>query len=340
MHYAAFQNHSFFRTPAWRWERVLALIDRFPMPGRCGRHDDDFVRQARTFALRQRAADGDPTAAALLWFEQPDLYYAYEFYQRLADQPEAAMFLEARLLAGQSFETIADVMGITPGTVKWFEALFFNVADRLKRRDWITSQVLLPALKGCPPIQARDPFQGQDVVKPLLDGSVKMFAYFGGPHVVDVMLSGFKVGAPVTAPDDLNAWFDRQWAVTIRRRSVQAEMRFEINRYNVTDLFAVHAKIVETDRSEDAGAAGQTTHEKTLKALLDQIPFAAGDDGGQPHRGTVLPRLDAMAAELTDDEVLAIAAGHPVSDIDQDWPQALPPPRDRPGTFAHEDAIN
>ena len=314
-------------------------MDRFPVPGRCSRHDDEFVRQARTFVLRRRVTAGDPAAEANLWFETPDLYYAYEFYERLAEEPESAMFLEARLLSGQSFETIAEAMCITPGTVKWYEALFFNVADRLRHRDWITRQVLIPALIQVATVPA-DPFHDQRMVKPFLDGSLKMFAYFGGPHVVDVMLSGFKPGAPALTPDDLNGWFDRQWATTVRRRSTQAAMKFEINRYNVTEVFAVHAKIVELDRADDKGDAGQTAHEKAVKSLLEHIPFAAGADGGEPHRGTLVPAMDEKAFELRDVELLKLASGQAVEGLVDDCPLALPPPRATTPHITREDALN
>ena len=47
-----------------------------------------------------------------------------------------------------------------------------------------------------------------------------------------------------------------------------------------------------------------------------------------------------MRAELRDDELLEIAAGHSVPNLEEDWPQALPPPRKTPTTITHEDAIS
>ena len=65
-------------------------------------------------------------------------------------------------------------------------------------------------------------------------------------------------------------------------------LQFEINKYNVTELFAVHAKIVELDRAEDAGDTARTTQEKAIRGMLDQLPLASGDDGGQNGR---VPRI-------------------------------------------------
>lgn len=342
MHYPAFQNRSFFREPDWRWARVRTLVDRFPTPGRASRHDDEFVRGARTFTVRLRNAElhDDQAAKAKLWFETPDLYYALEFHRRLNEAHDKVMYMEARLLAGQSFEAIADVMGVTPGTIKWYEALFFNIVDHLKQRDWITSQVLIPAIKRSPLTAGGGPFQNQDVVKPFLDGSLKMFAYFGGPHVVDALLSGFQAGMPAAARDDVNSWFDRQWATTIRRRSGQAAMQFEINKYNVTELFAVHAKIIELDRADDADETSRSSYEKMIGVVLSQLPFAAGEDGGKPYAGMILPELDKLAAELRSSELLQIAAGRPQPKLDEDWPEKLPEGRKSPPSITHEDALN
>jgi hypothetical protein len=46
--------------------------------------------------------------------------------------------VEARILAGQSDEEIASLCGQAPETIRWYEAVFFQVRDRLVRsRDWI-----------------------------------------------------------------------------------------------------------------------------------------------------------------------------------------------------------
>jgi hypothetical protein len=305
-------NANHLRPPSWRWDRVAALMSRRPTPGRCSRHDDPIVRAARKFVGRFERTKDDEAAKASLWFETPDLFYAFEFFDRAHESPKASMYLQARILAGQSFETIADLMGITPGTVKFYAALFFDVADRLHQRDWITEQVLIPALLRTPATGTHAQFQSNEIVQPFLDGSLLMLAYFGGPHMVDVLLSGFQPGSPATSPDDVGGWLERQWALTVRKRSAQAGMLFEINNLNVTELFAIHAKIIELNRAVKAGETAQPEWEKAVKAVLDQIPFSTGNDRARSHLETMLPRLDAESAELSDDELLHVAAGRPV----------------------------
>jgi len=324
--HADFQKYNFFRTPAWRWDRVLKICDRGPTPGRCTRRDDDTVRRARNFLLRWRNSE-DEDREKLLW-ECPGLYYAYDYYQRLNDEPEAAMYIEARLLARQTPEEIGKVMGILPDAVTWYADLFFDIKDRVDSRDWVTKQIIVPAMMRVP--KAGDdalPFKDSSVAKPFLDGSLKLFAYFGGRYAVDVFLAGIQVGRPLASPDDFNAWSDGQWSTVIRRRSLQASLQFEVNKYNVMELFAVHTQIMALERSEDSSDQQRTTTERHIKAMIDEIPWAVGTDGEKLYTGSAVGQFDAMATELRDDELLRIASGQTVPGLADNFPKALPPPR-------------
>ncbi len=50
--------------------------------------------------------------------------------------------IEARLLAAQSAQTIAEATGVTPQAVEVYASVFFDVSDRLNARDWIVTMVL------------------------------------------------------------------------------------------------------------------------------------------------------------------------------------------------------
>jgi hypothetical protein len=329
--WAEFQKYNFFRSPQWRWDRVLKLCDRPNQAGRCTRRDDAVVREGRNFLLAWRKAT-DPDAKGELFWKTPGLYYAFELHEREAEDPESALFIQARLLARQTPEQIAQVMSTHPSAVKWYEALFFNVSDRLDQRDWITKQVLLPAYRNANGAAGGDaalPFRDSSVARPFMDASLKLFAYFGGTHLVDVMIAGLRAGKPLTSPDDLSNWLDQTWSTTVRRRSAQAAVEFEVNKYNVMELFTVHSRIVEIERSEDSQDRQRSTHERAIEAMLGEIPFAVGDDGRKLVEGSKLKRFDEGAAELRDDEVLLVAAGHDVEGLDDSMPARLPPPRKR-----------
>lgn len=328
--YEDYQRFNVFRRPDWRLERVLKIIDRLPNPGRCTSRDDNYVKQARNFLLRWRAKGSEEEREELFW-ENPGLFYAYQIHERAEDEPEPAMFIQARLLARQGHKEIAECISTCPETIDWYEKLFFNVSDRLQNRDWITKHVLLPSIMknhGVMPAKADDgevlPFKDSTVAKPFLDASLKMFAYFGGQYIVDIMITGFQQGKPLVSPDEMSAWFDHHWSMTIRRRSHQAALQFEVNKYNVMELFAVHTQIMALEKSEESQEQQRTATERHIKAMLDDLPFAVGDDGEKMARGTVLGYHDTQAAELRDDELLRAQHGEKVA---QDVLESLPPPR-------------
>jgi hypothetical protein len=333
--YAEFQRYNFFRRPDWRWQRVLQICDRGlapgANPGRCTARDDHLVRQAREFLLGWRNRETEADREHLFW-KFPGLYYAYELYEKKTEEPEGGLFLEARLLARQSNAEIAYCLSTLPDTVEWYSRLFFDVVDRLDHRDWVTKHVLLPAFKrhhGA--LQDEDgtplPYKDSTVAQPFLDGSLKMFAYFGGKYIVDYMVTGFQQGKPMASPDDLSQWLDNHWATSVRRRSAQAAGQFEVNKYNVMELFAAHSRIMELEQSRESASQQQSAYERNVQTMLNEIPWATGADGAKVSDGTVVGRFDVMAAELRDDELILVSAGKPVAGLDENWPARLPPPR-------------
>jgi hypothetical protein len=333
--YADFQKYNVYRSPQWRWDRVMKMANRGPTPGRCSTRDDDYVRKARNFHLRWRDYDSREQREELYW-ETPGLFYAYEINEKQSEQYSVAAVLQARLLAGQPAAQIAEAMSTVPETVEWYEALFFNVNDRLKNRDWVTTRILLPALLKRREVDLADgaPFRDPPIAQPFMDGSLKMFAYFGGPRLVDFMITGFQAGKQLNSIEDLAGWLDGQWASTIRRRSAQAALMFNVNNFNVTELFTIHTRIMEIERSEESADLQKTTTERHIKAMLDEIPWAVGDKGADKFAGTLLGRLDNMPAELRDEEILKVTSGKPVPNLDVDWPDKLPAARAKPSALS------
>lgn len=325
--YADYQKYNFFRSPAWRWDRVLSLVDRDDgVPGRCTRRDDEFVRTARSFVLKWQNGDDD-MKEKLLW-ENPGLYYAYDFQQRVADDPEAAMYIQARLLARLTPAEVADTMGMMPDAIEWYARLFFDVLPYLDKRDWITKQVLVPSLMRAP-VKAEEEtgFKDSTVARPMMDGSLKLFAYFGGKHLVDLMIHGMQVGKPVTSPEDAANWLDNNISQTIKARTAQASRLFEINKYNVMELFTIHNQILAIEKSEENQDQTKSTQERHIKAMIDEIPWAVGSDGEKLYGGSTVGRFDNMASELRDDELILIASGRKAPTIADHFPDKLPEPR-------------
>lgn len=328
--YAEMQRWDPLRRPDWRFERVLQMADRFPTPGRCTNRDDEWVRKARNFVLKWR---NRPDARDDLWREEPGLWYAYRLKEAATEDPNAPFTIEARLLAGQPDAEVAhEAQTITP-TVTWYGKLFFDVADSLGHHDWVLRQVLIPAARRAGEDRAsrrgKASYDTAPIVDPFLDYSLKFFAYFGGPLLLEVMLSGFVRGNRLASRDDAEQFADAYHARVLKFRSAQAAGTFEVNKFNVTELFAAHHRLLEIQRAVEADDGRGNAMEKSVGALLREFPWASGPRARRALEGTPLAEYDGHAAELRDEELLLTAAGSPPASAAGLKLLTLPPPRPR-----------
>ncbi|OWK37438.1 hypothetical protein [Fimbriiglobus ruber] len=314
-----------FRSPRWRADRVdeLVLAPDGPLP--CRRADDAFVRRYKQYRYRSMTAP-DPAVAAA---EYPECAAA-ERLQAADVPPLLATVVEARILARQSFANIAARTGLDPVAVEWYEALFFHVTDRLDARDWVVTQILIPALAR-PRAAGPGGFDLGAVAAPAADGTLKLFAYFCGPLMVDVLTAGVTDVRSLKSPEEVDEWFHDHWQRTIARRSAQAAQLFEINRFNVTELFAIHARIIEQRNSPGAARKTQTDMEQRLQMLLDAIPWTLAEGGGGPDLPGRLNEFRHTAAALNEDELMILGAGGTLQNEDEIRSLHLPPPAPRDG---------
>jgi hypothetical protein len=99
--------------------------------------------------------------------------------------------VEARLLAGEGFDQVAEKCGLRASAVEAYHALFFDVRGslRLRSTDYIATVVIGPRrLSG---LTAAD-----------VDILLKLFGYGGGPLVLDGVIRYFRCPLPI--PDRWN----------------------------------------------------------------------------------------------------------------------------------------
>ena len=101
-------------------------------------------------------------------------------------EPTTRWAVEARLIAGESIESIASKTALTPRAVAMFEALFFNVSDRLENRGY-----LIHIAVGLYPTP-REPDPGL---------VWRLFGLIGGPVVLDALIDG-DYGSPDRPEDE------------------------------------------------------------------------------------------------------------------------------------------
>jgi hypothetical protein len=103
----------------------------------------------------------------------PDLHAAHRLYEHGA---ELRFEVEARLLARQSADEIAASTRLLPPTIDAYEAIFFNVRDRLNAGDWVVGTLIGQGLTS-----GIGPWPVSEVWKVL--------ASAGGSPVLDVVLA-------------------------------------------------------------------------------------------------------------------------------------------------------
>lgn len=309
-----------FLHPDWRHERVLEMVDRpAATPGRTTRRDDEYVRAARSFILRWRS--GETSVRKELLYENPGMYFAYKLHDQRMVDPETAFMIEARLLARQTDEEIVAAIKTLPETINWYEKIFFNVRPFIDYHDWILKQVLLPATSRFAPADAADDDgrtgheQFPAFVRPYLDGTLKIFSYFGGPILCEFMLSGFKRGLIVRTQDEIGAWLDANWSHSTRMRSAQTAHAFKIDKWNVMELFQTHARIMELQKGDDSSVERRSTIERHVHAMLGEIPWTSGDSDAI-FEGTVTGTYDKLSAEMRDEELQLAAAGEELKELE------------------------
>jgi len=154
-HSAEHQLNNPDREPDWRWRLIQFINTQISSSGgplRASTRDDAHERTAWQVIRGFQRFDNDEENGEFekLVRKFPFIYYAYDLFSKTPTRPELTLYLQARLLAGQTNEDIAKVMSITPATVEWYEALFFDVRKHLRCRDWIVLKVLNPALNKTP----------------------------------------------------------------------------------------------------------------------------------------------------------------------------------------------
>ena len=316
--YADYNLHNPFRAVRWRYERVMQLLedaDARPVPHR----DDKYVTGAFRF-LREWNAVNEGSAEEIeedrikLFPKNPGFYYAYELANHVDE--DLKHVIEARILARQDNVEIAERAGVTPDTVEWYERMFFNVRDRLENRDYISKQVIGPTV-------------GAGLPNLTTEMTAKFFGYYGGPIVLDFVVDGYDAGATVPKrPEDLQEYFDHYFATTLRRRSAAAMNVFEINRFNVMQLFEVHARLIESAQKAELGGLAKTSLEENVGALLDTIDWTVGRKRKQHLEDSPLNNYMGHTAEPRANDLLQIAAGEAPSRLDDIADRKMPTPRE------------
>ena len=270
---ARVRRHHPLRSPRWRYDRVLEILEG---SGRCTPGDDELIRGFKHFKARWDR--GTERHRRNLVAKEPGLYHAWQSHERRRKGPGSAVphRIEARILAGQADDEIAAELPCPPEAVGWYEAIFYHVRDRLEAHDWILAHVLGP---DTPEWGGGDSVGGEEpLADPGFDPTLKWFAYFGGPHVLDFLLSGYDKTERVGSREDVSRWADGATDSQVRRRAAMAVARAEVEPGNALDWMRLHRRLREREvkRSGVEPSRGET--ERNVEAVLAEFELAARSD--------------------------------------------------------------
>lgn len=270
------------------------------------RRDDEATKTLRRFLEERRKCRG--TADRLrLRRTYPDLAMAFDL--RRGRLSHLAPWVEAYSLGGLDGDAVGSRFGIPGRAVAWFQAAFFDVEDLVAYPGRILFEVI-----GIVDERGRPSWNFHKLCKSI--------GFLLKADALDQLLGIRNGSAPKIAPQ---AWLTLQAHAIAQLQQFLATAALDPDNAKQTPAILKLAQRSGTSEQEDALSV-MGTH---MRALLDEIPWAVGDDGATMLAGTKLGSCDETAVELRDEEVQRLAAGENLPELDEFVNLEIPPPRSK-----------
>jgi hypothetical protein len=256
----------------WRWETALYARARRE---NLDRHDDGVKAAAKLQLAAERAGPPDvetdgtrygPLADAYgFWLsgstarahgdDRTDPYVP--LFGPLSAEALAVAQLEGLVLTGLKPEGISKRTGLSVPAVAWYERLWFDVRDRLKRRGWVATAVIGTLHQGS--------------LGSLLPALVRAYGYYTkSPRVVEAVVSGFDGPATRSAARSPEAFFA---ADALAAGGLKAALAVRL--MPLTDR-RTHARVIElhqeaTKIAADAALVAGSENENQLRDAIGKL---------------------------------------------------------------------
>ncbi|MSR55684.1 MAG: hypothetical protein EXS09_20745 [Gemmataceae bacterium] len=296
------------RPANWRSERAKVLVANNMTTRRS--KDDQHTAQAVDY-LRARAEAGDDL---LKYEELHDRFGAFHRAHEIYTDSDTRVrhMLEAWLLSHISLEKVAVRASKPLEVVLHYEALFFNVHDRMDQGDWIMGKVLTQAVfEG---IQQRD-----------LPALWKLVAYLGGEYVLEAFIRLATSPIRPTGPQGVNAFCTTQSDNTQYRGRLGNTLGMRLQDPYTRLKFEEICLHLEEIRASSGNNSSPSEYSSHVEAMMRALPFGIGMDGrvgiGVPSLGKA-PLEESGSRELRAHEFMLLRAGMPLPSFD-----GMPEPR-------------
>ena len=277
-----------------------------------GRESFIWIRRSMRFLDAYRRCKHDERLLTELALRDPLMFWPHEFYHDESSR-RFRFAIEARFLARQTNREIAFHAGCAEEFIEVYEAVYFNVREKLKYKDYIVNSVFREA--------ASRGIKGRNC-----DLLWKLAGYFHGPRVLDALISGFASPTWVTRAEDVDACFQDIAVKTIKRKAAIAALAVPID--STTHMNLINAFVKFTDIEQNSGGPGTANDQilKNVDAMLKALPFGVGTRSEDHLRqNPAVAQFDDIAAELRSDELINVAIGRANPQLDQLKDLTFPP---------------
>jgi hypothetical protein len=301
-----------YRPTNWRWERARLLLEhKRATPNR--RNDDNWIHRS-CHLLDELSNVAHELERYYILEDAGDIGLAYQLWDLEAAANDTAKKttiaspianaarheLEARILTGAPHSDTAKAMSVTVGAVEAYEALFFNVLDRLESSAYIAHQAIGPGLQGG---------------KGALEAAWKIIGWSTkNPRLLEQIISGSRrLGEGESAPDDADAFASEHMKLSYTLKGMLAARMMHIDDKTSGRLLAMQKHLIKGGNDE-RGTDPNADFAANLEAAFGQLKWLIGGKiefvgkGGEPRAH----------------ELLAAATGGPkLSEIKNDfvWPE-------------------
>lgn len=282
------------RAPNWRWLRAVQIDAGGRRPARAfdGPSGFEWIRRAVRLKRRFEQASNRPDAIYSLLARDSDMFWAHSLWSE--DKAPTRWGIEARILAGESDEEIADRVGTTPSIIAAYNNVFFDVREKLHNTDYISNVVMADAVtRG---LQERQ-----------YDLLWKLLGYKGGTHVLNAVISKSSAITRPETPEEVSGFFQDFAISSMKYKAAIATMTVQINTHTQLSLIDSFVKYVEIERTTENATKAHSTIVENIGAMLSALPFKVGTKLDSDTL-KMLP-FDNGAAELRNDELMVLSTG-------------------------------
>lgn len=318
----SFSQYDRGREVSWRHNRINFLLRHKRLPSD---RDDSWVVDGYNFikrwkAIGRRARRENWTAEDESIFRQDELYFRYPgpyvaYHEYLSNSEARRLQLEAWLLTGEPLERVGDNLGIPEEAVVWYEALFFNVLDRLHLPYYITEQVLEVSLN-------------RGLAHFDVDTVAKFFGYHGGPVILRSILTAYDNAMAVPGEGEMvDKYFTQFVSGRVVSKLSSVINAWQINQFNIEHALEMLLKLKELAAKAESESGSVDRYAEITQTMLDGYAWGVGLKAvNQVLGNNHLAQYFGHGAEPRVSELMDLAAGKGGLSPN-DLQRSLPPPR-------------